>query len=73
MNGTISGIEDHGSIVILWLDLDDGRTRPVYFDRRPFAWMLEGEAAESPDDLIGREVCFNGDVIEFLDIDVEVA
>jgi hypothetical protein len=29
--------------------------------------MAEAETAESPDDLIGRPVCFNGEGIEFKD------
>ncbi|OJW13152.1 MAG: hypothetical protein BGO49_20355 [Planctomycetales bacterium 71-10] len=72
MNGVISSVEGHGSIVILWLALEDGRTEPVYFDARPFSVMAETEGAESTDDLIGRPVFYNGETIEFLD-NVEVA
>ncbi len=67
MNGTISGVEDHGSIVILWLDLEDGRSQPIYLEHRAFGWMLDGEGVEIPDDLIGRSVSFDGEAIEFLD------
>ena len=72
MNGTISSVENHGSIVILWLDLEDGGSEPVYLDHRAFGWLVEGEGIESPDDLIGRPVFFNGETIEFLD-NVEAA
>jgi hypothetical protein len=67
MNGTISSIENHGSIVVVWLGLADGRAVPVYFDRRAFLTMAEAEGAASPDDLIGRPACFDGHGIEFLD------
>lgn len=68
MNGVISSVENHGSIVIVWLDLEDGRTgHPVYFDQRAFWTMAEAEQAEGPDDFIGRLVCFSGEGIEFLD------
>lgn len=66
MNGVISGIEDHGSIVIVWLAIN-GAEHPVYFDRRAFLTMAEAEQAESPNDFIGRPVCFSGEGIEFLD------
>jgi hypothetical protein len=72
MEGVISGFEDHGSIVILWLDLDDGTSEPVYMDHRSFGWMVEGEGVQSPDDLIGRPVFYNGETIEFLDL-LEIA
>jgi hypothetical protein len=32
MHGTISSIENHGSIVIAWLDVEDAE-HPVYMDR----------------------------------------
>ncbi len=67
MSGTISSVDDHGSIVILWLDLEGGRSELVYLDYRAFGWLAEGEGVESPDDLIGRPVVYNGETIEFLD------
>ncbi len=72
MHGTISSVEGHGTIIIVWLDLGDGRSEPVYMDRRAFGWLVEGEGIESPDDLISRPVYYNGTTIEFLDI-LEVA
>jgi hypothetical protein len=71
MNGTIVSVENHGSIVVVWLDLQDGTSEPVYMDHGAFGWMIEGESCGS-DDLLGREVCLGGQTIEFLD-NVEVA
>ncbi len=67
MHGTISSIENHGSIIVVWLELEDGQTEPVYMDHRPFSWLLEGEGCE-PDDLIGRTVYFDGESVNFLDM-----
>lgn len=72
MNGVISSVENHGSIIIVWLDLEDGGSQSVYMDHRPFSWLLEGEGAEAVGDLIGRPVYFNAGAIEFLD-SLEVA
>lgn len=66
MNGTISSVDDHGSIVIFWLGLEDGGKQPVYMDHRAFDWMIDGEGIESPDELIGRPVVYNGESFEFL-------
>ena len=66
MNGTISSVENHGSIVIVWLDVD-GASQPVYMDHRAFGWLAEGEGIKHVSELEGRPVCFDGDRIEFLD------
>jgi len=54
MVGTVSRIENHGSIVIVWIELDE-RVLPVYFDHRPFLNMWEGQNG----DVVGREVEYN--------------
>jgi hypothetical protein len=72
MNGIVSSVENHGSIVIGWIDLEDGGSEPVYMDHRAFGWLVEGEGIKSVGDLIGRLVSYNGESIEFLD-NVEVA
>lgn len=72
MNGTISSIEGHGSIVIIWIDPEDGEMRPAYMDHRAFGWLVEGEGIETIGDLIGRPVSYSGEAIELLD-DVEAA
>lgn len=72
MEGIISSVENHGSIVIIWLDLEDGRSQPVYMDHRAFGWLVEGEGINDVRDLEGRSVNYDGNVIEFLD-SLEVA
>ena len=67
MIGTISGVEDHGSMVIVWLDQQDDRSEPVYMDHRAFGWLAEGEGIERADELEGRVVSFDSKAIEFLD------
>ena len=65
ITGTIAGLRDYRSLVLVFLDADDGRVIPVPMDRRAFQHLLEGEAC-GPDELIGRSVSFNGD-LTFLD------
>ena len=64
--GTIIGIRDYGTLVIVFLDGGEGRTAPIPMDHRAFRHLLEGEACE-PDELIGRTVSFDGDLVAFLD------
>jgi len=51
MVGTVGKIEDHGSVVIVWVESDE-RILPVYFDHRPFKNLWEAEDG----DIVGREV-----------------
>lgn len=53
LTGTIIEVEDHGSIVIVWLETELGE-RPVYFDHRSFQTMHDGLAGE----LVGEEVVY---------------
>jgi hypothetical protein len=64
--GTIAGVRDYGSIVVLFLDAEEGRVIPVVMGHRVFRHQLEGEGCE-PDDLIGRSVSFEDDLVAFLD------
>ena len=64
--GTIAGLRDCGTIVVLFLDTEEGRVLPLPIERRAFGHLLEGEACE-PDALIGRMVSFDGDLLAFLD------
>ena len=64
INGTISRIEDHGTIVLLVVEQEDGQEVTIPFDHSPFRWMLEGEGVESKE-LIGREDSYDGDVMSF--------
>jgi hypothetical protein len=62
ITGTIAGLRDYGGLVLVFLDAEDGRVIPVPMDRRAFRHLLEGEAC-GPDELIGRSVSFNGDLM----------
>jgi len=64
--GTIAGLRDCGTLVLVFLDAEDGRVIPVPMDHRAFRHLLDGEACE-PDELIGRTVSFDGDLVAFLD------
>ena len=61
ITGTIAGLRDYRSLVLVFLDADDGWVIPVPMDHRAFQHLLEGEAC-GPDELIGRSVPFNGDL-----------
>ena len=64
--GTIAGLRDCGTLVLVFLDAEDGRVIPVPMDHRAFRHLLDGEACEA-DDLIGRSISFEGDLVAFLD------
>jgi hypothetical protein len=55
ITGTITRIEDHGTIVILFID-----NTPIYFDHTPFRWLYEMEAGN----LIGRTATFDGENLQ---------
>ena len=53
--GEIFDVQDHGSIVLVFiLTDDDQRVVMVPFDHRPFGWLLQGEGCEAAD-LIGQD------------------
>jgi hypothetical protein len=63
--GEIFNVEDHGSIVLVFLLADeDQRVILIPFDHRPFRWLVEGEGCEASD-LIGRRAIYNGETISF--------
>ncbi len=64
--GTIAGLRDYGSIVLLFLDADDERVVPVAMERRAFQHLLEGEGCSAAE-LVGRSVAYDGDLVTFLD------
>ena len=66
ITGTVAGLRDYGSLVLVLLDTDDGRVIPVPLDHRAFQQLLQGEQC-GPDELIGRIVSFDGDLVTFLD------
>ena len=63
MTGVIDTIEDHGTIVIVWLR-SGTQAKPVYFDHRPFQHMLQAENTSAAD-LIGRPARYDGDILTF--------
>ena len=71
VEGTISSVENHGSIIVVWLDVG-GTRQPIYLDHRSFGWMAEGEGIKTVSDLEGRPVFYNGETINILD-NVEAA
>lgn len=66
ITGTILGVREYGTLVVLYLDADDGRTIPLPLEQRPFYGLLENEGC-SANELVGRSVCCDGDSILFLD------
>ena len=66
ITGTIAGLRDCGTLVLVFLDAEDGRVILVPMDLRAFRHLLESKACE-PHELIGRSVSFDGDLVAFLD------
>jgi hypothetical protein len=64
--GFIIGVRDCGTLVIVFLITDDGRTVTVPMGQRAFGWLLEAEGCRS-DELVGRRISYDGDRILFLD------
>jgi hypothetical protein len=65
MTGTISNIEDFGSIVVVWLSTGS-QDYPVYFDHRPFQHLLEAEGTTATE-LVGRPARIDGETLTFQD------
>jgi hypothetical protein len=69
--GEIYDVQDHGSIVLVFLLADeDQRVVLVPFDHRPFDWLLQGEGCMAKD-LIGRRANYDGETITLLNEDDE--
>jgi hypothetical protein len=66
VTGSIIGVRDCGTLVLVFLSTDDERTVPVPLERRAFGWLLEGED-RTPDELVGRRISYDGNRILFLD------
>jgi hypothetical protein len=64
--GTISGIEDCGTVVIVRLRTEKGWSTPVFFDHRQFGHMLGAEGC-SATDLVGREAIYDGTIFLFVE------
>ena len=59
ITGSIIGLRDCGSLVIVYLDAEDGRTVPVILDHRLFQ-RFAGKENCDPKLLIGRRVRYDG-------------
>ena len=66
ITGTVAGLREYGTLVLVFLDAEDGRIIPMPMCHRAFQHLLEGEACGT-DELIGRSVSFDGDLVTFLD------
>ena len=64
--GTVSAVRTYGSVVLVFLDGEDGRILPIPFDHRPFQQLLEGEGC-GPGDLLGRRVIYDGAAVRFIE------
>ena len=64
--GSIIAVRECGSLVLVFLDTDDGRTIPIPLERRALLWLLDGEDCQ-PDELVGRRIRFGSKSIRFLD------
>jgi hypothetical protein len=64
MQGIITKVENHGTIIIVWIENEEDSI-PIYFDHRPFGHMAEAEGG----DIINRQVEYDAETkaIEFLD------
>ncbi len=65
LTGTVIGVRDCGTLVILYLDSGDGRVIPVPMDHRAFRHLLQGKAFNL-DGLIGRSVACDGDLLSLI-------
>jgi hypothetical protein len=65
LTGSILDVRDCGTLVLVFLGSEDGRTVPVPLDRRAFDRLLEAEGCR-PDQLVGRRISYDGNRILFL-------
>ncbi len=64
--GTIAGVHDCGTIVIVHLKTEQGWIAPAFFDHRQFRRLLEGEGC-GPEELVGRPASYDGADFRLLD------
>lgn len=65
LTGTVIGVRDCGTLVILFLDSGDGRVIPVPVDPTAFGQLFQREAF-SLDGLIGRSVARHDDLVSLI-------
>ena len=66
ITGSVIGVRDCGTLVVVFVGTDDERTVPVVLEHRAFRWLLEGEDCR-PGELVGRRISYDGNRILFLD------
>ena len=66
ITGSVIGVRDCGTLVVVFVSTDDERTVPVPVEHRAFRWLLEGEDSR-PDELVGCRISYDGSRILFLD------
>ena len=60
VEGTVLGVRDCGTIVLVFLESGERRTLPLVFDHRSFQHLLEGERCDSIE-LVGRTITCDED------------
>ena len=66
VRGKIVGVRDYVTVVLVFLDTDDGRVVPAVFEHRAFTWLLQGERCGA-EVLVGQWVEFDGETMVFVD------
>jgi hypothetical protein len=66
ITGSIHAVRDCGTVVLVLLDADDGRTVLLVLDRSALTQQMEG-GDRLPDQVVGRRIRYDGRCIEFLD------
>ena len=64
ITGTIIGVRDAGSLVIIFLDAGDGRVMPVIYDHGMFRHLLQ---SYGPAAVVGRSVSYDGENLTFVE------
>ena len=62
--GSILAVRECGTLFLVYVSTDDGRTVPVPLGYRAFGRLLEAEGCR-PDELVGRRIKYDGDRILF--------
>jgi hypothetical protein len=65
VSGTISGVRDYGTVVLVFLDEAD-RVRPLVFDAGQFPSLLDAEGCTAGE-LMGRTARYDDDSLHFLE------
>lgn len=64
VRATIIAVRDYGTLVVIYLNAEEGRVVPAVFDHRLFFHLLEGEGC-GPAELMGRQANYDGESLVF--------